>query len=173
MKVKPDTINKPVVKEGLEDEYVMQDGSIWTAERSAAARARSYELGSPQDPNYKKPVDHGPDATAVDKLFKPWVLVYVYEDDTKGWGHGKDIAYVQVTKDMFMVDPRGPGYDHMVQPTEAGWKHLGFGSDLVERNYKGWSFVDEPEPPQKPAIVRELGGGWLRWTFDGTDWKLG
>ena len=141
----------------------------WTPERSADAARRSYVLGSPQDPNYKKPIEYGPDATAVDKLFKPWVLIYDYEDDTKGWGHGKDIAYVQVTKDMFMVDP---DYDHVVEPTEEGWKHLGL-SDLVERNYKGWMFVDEPKPPKKPAIVRELDGGWLRWTFDGTDWKLG
>ena len=157
----------------MKDEYVMQDGSKWTAERSAAARAESYELGSPQDPNYKEPVEYGPDATAVDKLFKPWVLVYAFEDDTKGWGHGKDIAYIQVTKDMFMVDPRGPDYDHMVQPTKVGWKLLGFGSNLAERNYKGWMFVDGPEPPKKPAPVLTLNGDLLRWTFDGTDWKLG
>ena len=131
----------------------------------------SYEVGSPQDPNYKEPVDHGPDATAVDKLFKPWVLIYDHEDDTKGWGHGRDIAHVQVTKDMFMVDPRGPDYDHMVQPTEEGWKHLGIPKNY--RNYRGWSFVDEPEPPKKPTIVRLLDGGWLRWIYDGNEWKLG
>ena len=119
-------------------------------------------------------------ATAVDRLFKPWVEVYTWEDN-------KTIAYVQVTKDMFMVDPRTKDRDpmiQMIQPTEAGWKHMGFFEHELARHTfpkegtrviyidspKRWMFVDEPE---KPPVVRTLDGDQLRWTFDGTDWKLG